>query len=369
MKISIVIGYRNREAARVRNCLDSLRNQSFVDFELIFIDYGSDSFYSKEIKELVESYSYAKYFYNSTQGMPWNRAHALNTGVRLAKGEYILFGDIDLMYSASVLEALYEQVEPNIQVYSTVYFLKKGQANLTTIMNGEWQSIDSSDDNGKGGVHLVARKHLEQIRGYDEYYCFWGVEDRDLYSRLDQLEIESRWIDKSKNPVFHQWHPNASGMKKGFFPDRWWESMNFHFQLNINTLERNKDNWGKLLTENDRSVLAAKEIVFQYRYKAKWFYKGIVVSDLVKAIQELKTGQCLSITIPNRDIHVNKKLLFLNKTIQPFFPSYEVVSKNFEIFKPQIDLMYIVWKLIKEEDLIVDYFIEQNNEKTIIKIM
>lgn len=70
-EISIVIGFRNRELARVKNALDSLANQSLKDFELIFIDYGSDESIAQETRTVVGSYNFAKYYYSDKIG----RAH------------------------------------------------------------------------------------------------------------------------------------------------------------------------------------------------------------------------------------------------------------------------------------------------------
>ena len=53
--ISIVVGYRNREIERVKRSLDSLLQQKYVDFEMIFIDYGSDHSISKDIEQLLKT--------------------------------------------------------------------------------------------------------------------------------------------------------------------------------------------------------------------------------------------------------------------------------------------------------------------------
>jgi glycosyltransferase involved in cell wall biosynthesis len=367
--ISIVFGYRNREAERVKKCLDSLAKQTFRDFEVIFIDYGSDENYVKTVKPLVESYAFARYFFNNTRGMPWNRAHALNTGVRLAQNEYILFGDVDLIYSGQVLEALAEKADENTQVYSQVYFLPKGETELAKIMAGSWETLPVSAESGKGGVHLVHKKHLEAIRGYDEYYCFWGVEDRDLYSRLDQAGLESVWIDASQYPVFHQWHPDASGAKKGFFPDRWWESMNIHFSVLKDTLIRNDENWGKLHTDAERKVLRAVEVEFIYKERGDWFYRGIVATELIKRLKSLKEGECLKIII-NKNKRSSGRKLKLANTLLNILPGKLILEQNrADRFYPGVDLIYIIWTLIKDEKIISDYAFIENSEEHIVKLM
>ena len=79
-EISIVFGYRNRDIARVKRCMDSLKNQTFSDFEVIFIDYGSDESFVRQVRPLIGRYAFAHYYYLYTAGYPWNRSHALNVG-------------------------------------------------------------------------------------------------------------------------------------------------------------------------------------------------------------------------------------------------------------------------------------------------
>jgi glycosyltransferase involved in cell wall biosynthesis len=367
--ISIIFGYRNRELWRVKNCLDSLQAQSFKDFEVVFIDYGSDHALALEIKGLVQSYSFAKYFYNHTLGMPWNRAHALNTGVRLSSHDYILFGDIDLIYTERFLEALSGHIKENYQVYSSVYFLPEKLTDLKQILSGNWKHYKYSGKTGKGGVHLIKRSTIEEIRGYDEYYAFWGVEDRDLYTRLDKLGIKSAWIDHEKTPVFHQWHTEASGANRNFFPDRWWENMNIHYQRNIENLIRNDINWGKLLGTGDRPVFNAKEIVFDYQESGNWFYKGRVAANLISMLQSLQKDECLKISIPRSGQKLSGKTRWINTVLQKLPGNLVMEKKIAERFIPEKDLIYVIWKLIKEDNFIRDYSIAQENENTIVKLM
>lgn len=368
-EISIIFGYRNRDAERVKNCLDSLERQTYKNFEVIFIDYGSDEHFSRVIKPLVEAYPFARYFYNHTLGMPWNRAHALNTGVRLASNKYILFGDVDLIYSPKVIEALAEKAGEYTQVHSQVYFLPKGEIHLSQIMAGDWMKLPASDENGKGSVHLVHKKHLEAIRGYDEYYCYWGVEDRDLHSRLNQMDLKSIWIDHLEYPVLHQWHPEVSGAKKGFFPDRWWENINMHYQLNIRKLERNNIKWGKLYTADDRRIFHSREIEFKYNNGGNWFYKGKIAEYLIEKIQLLRPDECLKIVIPKKIKARAGKASLLNRLLN-IMPGNYVIEKNItQGFRPEYDLIYIIWHLIKNEALIGDYAILNHDREIVVKLM
>ena len=56
-----------------------------------------------QIRSLVEQYAFVRYYYLYTVGHPWNRSHALNTGIRVSDASYILMGDVDLIYSTKCL--------------------------------------------------------------------------------------------------------------------------------------------------------------------------------------------------------------------------------------------------------------------------
>ena len=55
--ITLVLTNRNRDLRIVKNCLESLYNQTKNEFELFFVDYGSDFDYLIELKELIVNYS------------------------------------------------------------------------------------------------------------------------------------------------------------------------------------------------------------------------------------------------------------------------------------------------------------------------
>lgn len=96
---------------------------------------------------------------------------------------------------------------------------------------------------------------MEAIGGYDQFYNFGGVEDRDMASRLQKKGINEHWLKLGQAPLYHQWHPIVTNEKEGFFPDKWWDDMNIYFQLNIDRIKRNDDNWGKFIYLEDRPVL------------------------------------------------------------------------------------------------------------------
>jgi hypothetical protein len=146
-------------------------------------------------------------------------------------------------------EAVYDK-----NLYGECYRLPKMFDSWDTLDKIETNDLNSFGKAGKGGVHIVHKQKLIEIGGYDEFYCYWGVEDRDLNHRLTKLGLLETWMNKQA-PVFHQWHPLTSDFYASGFPLQWWEDMNIYFERNKSKVVRNGMEWGKLLTKKDRPVL------------------------------------------------------------------------------------------------------------------
>ncbi len=86
MKVSVIIPTYNR-FEKLKRAVDSVLNQKFKDFELIVIDDGS----TDETRDYFEKFDGIKYIYQENKGV----SAARNTGIKVAKGEWITFLDSD----------------------------------------------------------------------------------------------------------------------------------------------------------------------------------------------------------------------------------------------------------------------------------
>lgn len=379
MKFSLVVGYRNRDLDRVKRYLNSVKSQTVTNFELIFVDYGSDEPIAAKVKQLVNDYKFAKYIYNCTIGWSWNRSHALNTGLRIAKGEIIIFSDIDLIYSDNFLEHIAASVKENHHFYQQVFWLPKNYNYWEKLLDKPL-NFEASREGAKGGVHVASKEYLDKLQGYDEFYCFWGLEDHDLYDRLLNFGIKEAWLEKEKSPVYHQWHPIVSNEKKNFFPEKWYDDMLTYYAINKKNLIRNNTNWGKLYTASDRPIFQIKSFKnYPIPSKIVLNTKSTFYQDLIKQITELKNGEGLSIDIPLPKEYNKYSDSLAYKILQKLLKVFRLESvivkdkyiKNLEYLNgndayliPEKDIYYLVWKLIKTSDLIKDFEL-LNNGSTI----
>ena len=105
--ISVIIPVYKSEKY-IERCLDSVKSQSFTDFEVLIVDDGSPD----KSAELAEKYTSDRRFklLRQENGGP---GIARNTALAQARGEYVAFVDSDDAATADYLEKLYDAAKKN----------------------------------------------------------------------------------------------------------------------------------------------------------------------------------------------------------------------------------------------------------------
>ena len=106
--ISIVIPCYNMEK-KIGRCIDSIKNQSYENFEAIFVDDGSTDKTKDIIEDTIKSDERLKYFYKENGGVASSR----NYGIEKATGTYICFIDSDDYVERDYLKELYDNLIAN----------------------------------------------------------------------------------------------------------------------------------------------------------------------------------------------------------------------------------------------------------------
>ena len=243
---SVVIGFRNREISRIEFVLEALSKQTFKDFELVFVDYGSDAEIQKEAEQLVSSYDFAKYLYSDTRGWFWNRSHALNTGIRQAAGDVVVISDIDLIFPLDFLESVNELSFKNTFYTFNCHYLSAN----TDYSNVTEKDLEKSVINYVG-LCAIAKDDLTSIDCFDEYYLNWGGEDDDLYVRLENSGCKKQQMKVDKFPVLHQWHERQSPS----YPTPWYLDMVTYLYSIAPDKKTDDKQYGLLVETSERAVL------------------------------------------------------------------------------------------------------------------
>jgi glycosyltransferase involved in cell wall biosynthesis len=105
-KISVIIPCYNVENY-LAECLDSVLNQTFKDYEIICVEDCSSDKTTDILKKYAKKHKNLHVFYNETnQGMAISR----NIGINKANGKYILFIDSDDSVSKNCIDVLYKKI-------------------------------------------------------------------------------------------------------------------------------------------------------------------------------------------------------------------------------------------------------------------
>ncbi len=125
-EISIVIPCYNVKKAYLDACIDSILDQTFDSFEIIIVDDGSDFEFAQEIDKLSKRDDRIVICHQNNQGV----SVARNTGVLMARGNYITFIDADDTVVSNFLEQAIEvAVEKDADVvYGFIRRIKEERA-------------------------------------------------------------------------------------------------------------------------------------------------------------------------------------------------------------------------------------------------
>lgn len=272
---SIILSYRNRDVKRVKICLDALANQNNVFFEVIFIDYGSDNYFSNESANLIGEFNFAKYHFNATQGWFWNRAHALNTGVKLANGEIVLMCDIDLILEADFIEKISKLDFKNaFYIFECFYLPENFDFENKNVLN---DGIHYRQD--YVGLCAAKKEDILAINGLDEYFMVWGAEDEDYYKRLENHGLKMIRLNATEYKVFHNWHKTEAPS----FPTFWYLTMvDRLFKIN-NLLTEVDQVSGQIIHLNNRKIFSLiNNNSFDVELKLNMSNKFLVFHDFMR---------------------------------------------------------------------------------------
>ena len=112
MKFSIIIPCYKVEKY-LSECVDSVLNQSFTDYELILIDDGSPDRVPEMCDEYAKKNARVRVIHQKNSG----QASARNHGLKIAKGEYILYLDSDDYWSDSnMLQKLVAKCDGKVDI-------------------------------------------------------------------------------------------------------------------------------------------------------------------------------------------------------------------------------------------------------------
>ena len=245
--ISAIIPVRNRSNARLENCLRSLSWQDLASekYEILLSDFGSEPKEAQKLKEMAARYK-AQIIRADTDEI-WNRSRALNHGIRKASGHYVFCTDADMIFEPNFLSTLFrtqQKMDENALVVCRCRDLPQsvpeqiwGREKYPELLS---DAAFRKNWGGTGACQMALRSFFEEVRGYDEGYKFWGMEDNDMKFRATRYGLKLVWIHEDSS-MLHQWHPSDRGKKP---IAKLLNDLRFH--VSRYQIKKNRKTWGGL---------------------------------------------------------------------------------------------------------------------------
>ncbi|MFH0702468.1 MAG: glycosyltransferase [bacterium] len=167
-EISVIIPVYNGENY-IKETIISVLNQTYTDYELIIVDDGS----TDSTKKIIQSFSDPRiiYYYQKNSGPNTTR----NTGINLAKGEFIAFLDADDIWLPHKLAIQLREIKENPEiglVYGWVYYI---DSNSNLIGRKKYNIKDDFYINlllgnfvDNGSTPLIRKKCFDKVGGFDD---------------------------------------------------------------------------------------------------------------------------------------------------------------------------------------------------------
>lgn len=256
--LTIIFPYRNRDLARVEKSLESLKDQTASNFEVKFVDYGSNVEIAGKIRGLCDRFSFVNYSYYYTQFQPWNKSRALNSVIKNLKTDYCFVADVDILFHPQFIEKAIQLQNGEKSVYFQVGFLSPGQEGTQDhFVSGNYRKSTHEAT----GLSMFPVRVLKELRGFDEFYHFWGAEDTDLHVRLKNAGYEIDFYEK-EILLLHQWHPSYRSKERKTLTNELQVSgivqLNHQYLHNAKVNKRihaNPINWGEVMNLDQQQNL------------------------------------------------------------------------------------------------------------------
>ncbi|GAB4474400.1 MAG: hypothetical protein OHK0057_21020 [Thermoflexibacter sp.] len=370
---SFIVPYRNRDSIRVKNCLQSIHNQHFADFEIIFVDYGSDLAVQQATEKLCSTFPKVKYYFFDTRYQLWSRSHALNLGVLQAQGQFLVIVDVDLIYPPNFADLLKNKIDENSFVQYQCYYIPENQQNYQNLDFSKTYPYKVSSTEFAAGLIAMPKEKMHEIGGYDEYFKVWGVEDMDLKKRLLAAGVQGKILSISEAPTFHQWHASASN--EDLMPTLWLKAMEKYAKEKIASPLPYLKNFADNQKFNEQRV--ALKLLKSGNFSCFFAFEYPTLLSFIKFSQAffaLQKGEHISVNQEFTAIKVQEKsrLGHLFSTINQFLEKTKISYRITELFTFETEAVnfinvrdFLFYFIAENQNYIADYAFETTYPKQI----
>lgn len=177
MKISIIIPTLN-EARYLPKLLESIKKQTFTDYEVVVADAGSKD----QTRKVAQKYK--------ARVMPGGSpAEGRNSGARNAKGEFFFFLDADVILPKDFLQKAYAEMEHRYLDLATCEFRPLSNLLMDKVIHDFFNTgikiMQFFEPYVSGCCIFVTKRLFHRVKGFDETVKLG--EDQDFVKRASKI--------------------------------------------------------------------------------------------------------------------------------------------------------------------------------------
>jgi len=199
-KISVIIPTYNEEKD-ISECLESLKKQSYKNFEIIIVDDGSKDNTMNVLKKFKTKIIKGKH-----KGPGFSR----NLGAKKAKGSILVFVDADMTFDKDYIRNLIQPMK-NKKIIGTTHDYEEAR-NINNIWSKCWGKIRIAKGSRHNVIFRAIRKNkFLELGGFDPKYGY--ADDQTFFLRYNIAP------KVAKNTTCY--HKNPESLKQVFKQSRW----------------------------------------------------------------------------------------------------------------------------------------------------
>lgn len=155
----------------LRNCLDSIINQTFKDYELILVDDESPDNCGKICDEYRHMYDNIQVLHQKNQGV----SVARNNGMLMAKGEWIVFVDGDDWLENNYLETFYNMIkDTEADIYISSCFINYANAQVINPFFCEEELVFEEENKDRAILQFLCKNIYNDNLGTADVGAPWA---------------------------------------------------------------------------------------------------------------------------------------------------------------------------------------------------
>lgn len=254
--ISVIVPIYQAEKY-MRRCLDSIRAQTFSDFEAILVEDGSSDASGQICDEYAEQDSRFRVIHKEHEGV----SIARQTGLDSAKGKYVIHADCDDWVEPEWLQSLYDKIEADNADMVFCDFER-------VFVNRSEPSVQrpSSMDN----TDILADLLVDRLMGV----CWNKLIRTECFRRFNISFVPNMSFMED---LFVVCMLLVNGIKVSYLP-----KILYHYDLSTNTssLTRN-NNYKDHIISYFYFIDSLSPVLSSNKYGAGWFYRKSKVKELI----------------------------------------------------------------------------------------